>query len=113
LCNIVFIFVYNFKYQTMAYKRKKLFVIPAVFEIAPGEYGKFEDFPNAKVFGDAVLAEILGVARITIFRWRSKGIIPFQQKINYTEFNLLDVVNSLKMAGYSQDEIDNPTAHSR
>jgi hypothetical protein len=98
---------------TMFKKRTNIFVIPAGLEIAPGKYGKFEDYPEAKVFGDSELAEILGVSRMTISRWRKEGLIPYRQSKSYTEFNLLDVINALRAAGYSQDTFGNPTGHNR
>ena len=97
----------------MAKKRTNIFVIPAGFEIAPGKWAQFEDYPEAKIFGDTELAEILGVTRMTIGRWRKSGLIPYKQSKSYTEFKLLDVVNALRDAGYSQDSFGNPTGHNR
>ena len=97
----------------MTKKRTNIFVIPAGLEIAPGRYGQFEDYPEALVFGDSELAKILGVSRMTIGRWRKEGLIPYRQSKTYTEFNLLNVVNALRSAGYSQDTFGNPTGHNR
>ena len=92
----------------MKQKRKKNVVIPALMDIGGGEFGKFEDYPDAAAFGDVPLAEILGVTRMTISRWRRDNVIPFQRRRGYCEYNVLDVVNALKKHGYSQDNTNNP-----
>ncbi len=89
-------------------KKKKLFVIPAQVDIGRGEMADFEDYPDATAYGDSPMAEILGVKRITVLNWRNKGLIPFTQRRGYAEFNVLEVVNALKAAGYAQDKVDNP-----
>ncbi len=97
--------------KVMKRKGKKIIVIPEKMEVAPGEYGEFEAYPDAVCYGDQALAEILGVSRLTIARWRRLELIPFTQKRNYCEYNVLSVVRSLLKAGYSQN--GNPTAHNR
>jgi hypothetical protein len=93
-------------------KKKRIYVIPAFLKISPGEYGRFEDYPNATVYGDSALAEVIQASKYTIAKWKRKKTIPFKQKINYTEFNVLDVVNALRAAGYSQQPADSPTGHN-
>ncbi len=94
-------------------KKKKIFVIPAELDLGNGETGKFEDYPDAVAFGDMPMADILGVERITILRWREKGLIPFTQRRGYCEFHVLSVVEALRKAGYAQNTVDNPISVQR
>ncbi len=78
-------------------------------QVGKGEWGRFEDYPQARVFSDAELADILNVNRITIRRWREEGLIPHKQRRGYSEYHVLSVIQALSKAGYAQDSPDNPT----